>query len=170
MILNNYYNYIRSEYGTISATSSRVDVGSYGLKNHNGGTLDYIYNYGSGNDQIIRGHKNRAVHDNLHIECGTGNTQPSVSDYNLTSPVSLTKLTENVTYTINQDNKLEITITGSYKNETGSAVTISEVGISKGVYQNDNSTETQVLLTKNLITPITVENNEVVLFTIRWTE
>ena len=104
----------------------------------------------------------------LKMYVGTGTTPPTAEDYCLESP--FTPSNYNYTFDTRYENGRLITdgiATGV--NDTNSAITISEVGISRMGLLNSNSSNVEVLFVRHILdNPITVPSGESFRVTIEW--
>ena len=117
----------------------------------------------------------------LYTILGSDDTTPTISDYNIGTPISISNLTTTMTTTGENDKvSTKFIITGT--NTTGSSVTIKEIGIVKKVSvlsasyptpqdPNDDNYNKKILLDHTLLeTPITVAANDNFSLTFEWTE
>ena len=100
--------------------------------------------------------------EDLYVALGSGNTPPAFDDYALETPLSLTRLSLHYVWgNYSTDNTL-LELSTVYKNETGAAVTVKELGIYKYCqYDNPN---TYCIARSVLDTPITIGAGETYTF------
>lgn len=129
-----------------------IDASTPGFKMENlEGTIDYTFN----KNQITK----------IFVRGGTGNTNPTVDDWNLAAPVTnLTEIDNTNTQKISprsyEDNFI-MTVTTTYQNNTGSDVTIKELGLF--IFESFASSEH--MIARQLIDPIVVRAGRSYAFT-----
>lgn len=97
------------------------------------------------------------------IALGTGTTPPTYSDFRIETPVEPSGYSNN-SYSISAD--CQQVLTQSYTNKSSEDITVTELGLfvcDSGTY----SSYTKVLLTRNVISPVTIKPNETKTFTIK---
>lgn len=107
----------------------------------------------------------------LGVVVGTGSTEPSIDDHALGSDVTSSFINLVCSYTTGADNasvKTVITLSGT--NNTGSPITITEYGITKGV-PSGNTVTTPVLFIHELLPePVVVKPGHQFTLPIEWVE
>lgn len=182
MILNNYWNlkgYAQTHYiPQIPCSKTVVDIG---LKNTSGSAATFL---ASGNSSLTSYSVNivATISTNypllygLTARIGTGLTDPTTEDYNLTSDV--TSSFSNYQVSINssaEDGICKVTITVSGTNTSSNSITITEIGLFRDVITDaDNyhqfSRATIMLVHESLTTPITVPSGQGFTLTFEWGE
>ena len=95
-----------------------------------------------------------------HFHVGTGTTPATVDDYCLENDVtsSFSQQSYQLSQMVTNDGKFETAFKFSGINNSGSTLTISEVGIDKFHYQDSSSNQFTYLIFRDLLpTPVTVE-------------
>lgn len=142
MLTNNYYNWLQAKYGASVANNS--------FKRTTGAEDGGMY-FSRTDGMII---------------VGSGDTQPTRYDYALTEPIdSLTLLstTREPTNAQNFDNSsMGQRISTSYRNDTNEAITVKEVSV-VGI---GTSSSIRYLVTRDIITPVTIYPGETYTFTV----
>lgn len=142
MILNNYWRYMYS----VENTYYKIGEGNFhiytGCKDINGGEIE-IGGGTPGNAYKLG--DNFALRSNLGARVGTGNTEPTVSDYELEADITgnISNL-EVSTITSTTDNSYKTIISISGKNNTTNEITLREVGITKNIRNVNNADNFQV--------------------------
>lgn len=157
-IFNGYssdYNYV--DLGLVKINGSRSENILYGI--------DYRY------QSFIQWNARIRTFDGIRIGTGTGQVQPS--DYCLFNDVtdSIGNLEFNVLHST-LDNKFSSIINVSGINNSGSEITISELGITKKfIIDTTGAKGAPIMLAKLLLNrPVTVPANGAFAFTIEWDE
>lgn len=97
------------------------------------------------------------------IVLGTGTTPPTYSDFRIETPVDSTGYSNN-SYFISED--CQQVLTQSYTNKSSEDIIVTELGLF--VTDSDaNENYAKVLLTRNVISPVTIKPNETKTFTIK---
>ena len=97
------------------------------------------------------------------IVLGTGTTPPTYSDFRIETPVESSGYSNN-SYSISGD--CQQVLTQSYTNKSSEDITVTELGL----FVTDSDTNeyfAKVLLTRNVISPVTIKPNETKTFTIK---
>ena len=171
MRTTNYWTYkmfieSRSIYG--DAVWRKVDIGLKGLT---GNAVEfqlmkndtYIYNY-----PVVSYCGMRSA---LGMLVGTGSTEPSIDDHALGSDVTSSFANLTCSYTTGADNasvKTVITLSGT--NNTGSPITITEYGITKGIPSGNNATTPVLFIHELLPEPVVVKPGCQFTLPIEWVE
>lgn len=177
MILNNYWNLMAGMAGLTFAWINDTDsLENIGLKDTNGSSLlvnPHTTDQGGSSADVVANWNPRAK---LSAVIGDGGQEPTASDFALgndvTNDMSNYSVTANTSAT-NGEISTVITITGM--NNTGVAITISEVGIVKEITTTESGNYGHVkkncLLVKHLLdTPKTVAPGEGFTLTLEWLE
>ena len=97
------------------------------------------------------------------IALGTGTTPPTYSDFRIETPVEPSGYSNN-SYSVSAD--CQQVLTQSYTNKSSEDITVTELGLF--VTDSDtNANAGKVLLTRNVISPVTIKPNETKTFTIK---
>lgn len=97
------------------------------------------------------------------IVLGTGTTPPTYNDFRIETPVESSGYSNN-SYSISAD--CQQVLTQSYTNKSSEDITVTELGL----FVSDSDTNenyAKVLLTRNVISPVTIKPNETKTFTIK---
>ena len=97
------------------------------------------------------------------IALGTGTTPPTYSDFRIETPVESSGYSNN-SYSISAD--CQQVLTQSYTNKSSEDIIVTELGL----FVTDSDTNTnagKILLTRNVISPVTIKPNETKTFTIK---
>lgn len=97
------------------------------------------------------------------IVLGTGTTPPTYGDFTIEAPVESSGYSNN-SYSISAD--CQQVLTQSYTNKSSEDITVTELGF----FVSDEYTNeycAKVLLTRNVISPVTIKPNETKTFTIK---
>ena len=97
------------------------------------------------------------------IALGTGTTPPVYSDFKIENPVEPAGYS-NDSYSISAD--CQQVLTQSYTNKSSEDIIVTELGLF-AVDSNSNENFAKVLLTRNVISPVTIKPNETKTFTIK---
>ena len=170
MILKNYWNIMNdimtkaSPTANILGTAKRLSDG-----------FDVQYQVGGNNSAYAQGYviQNANMKGDISFRVGTGTTEPTIDDYGLANDVtsSFTGMTVSVSSVVSEGAKVVYLASGT--NNTGSDITIKEVGIAKDVKKGESGSPTvsTVLLTRDVLaSPITVEAGQGFAFTYEWNE
>ena len=97
------------------------------------------------------------------IVLGTGTTPPTYQDFKIETPVESSGYSNN-SYSVSAD--CQQVLTQSYTNKSSEDITVTELGLF--VSDTDvNENYAKVLLTRNVISPVTIKPNETKTFTIK---
>lgn len=97
------------------------------------------------------------------VVLGTGTTPPTYSDFRIETPVNPTGYSNN-SYSVSDD--CQQVLTQSYTNKSSEDIIVTELGLF--VTDSDiNEDYAKVLLTRNVISPVTIKPNETKTFTIK---
>lgn len=162
-----FHNYTSS--GNLNTIDSFVLIGG------NTYPSTYYDSGGSTGGTVISGRLGEFSH--LKPRFGTGTTPPVATDYCLENDItnSFSNITVSKTYNLVGDEyNIEATINISAKNNTGSSIEVSEIGLcfDGNVWVNGNNTASTPLLIYRevLSSPVTIGDNETLTMTIKWTE
>lgn len=97
------------------------------------------------------------------IALGTGTTPPTYQDFKIEAPVESTGYSNN-SYSISAD--CQQVLAQSYTNKSSEDITVTELGLFVTDLAN-NENYAKVLLTRNVISPVTIKPNETKTFTIK---
>lgn len=97
------------------------------------------------------------------IVLGTGTTPPTYSDFRIETPVESSGYSNN-SYSISAD--CQQVLTQSYTNKSSEDITVTELGLFISD-ADSNENYAKVLLTRNVISPVTIKPNETKTFTIK---
>ena len=137
-------------------------------------TLGRDYKIGSGNANTIYSvsgsqYSNTAsssiynIGEYKGIALGTGTTPPTYSDFRIETPVEPSGYSNN-SYSISAD--CQQVLTQSYTNKSSGDIIVTELGLF--VTDSDSSANAgKILLTRNVISPVTIKPNETKTFTIK---
>ena len=170
MVLANYWKYLQG----ISAKHYTVGEGmieaSTGCKATDGTTnMSILIGSNGYSDKLSQ---NLAPRENIKFIVGTGNTAPTAADYALASDVSssFTDYQANFVFTT-ENGSYDMIATVSGMNNTADDITISEVGLEKGVYDQLEQMSKYVLFVRELLaTPVTVPAGGNFAFVFKWSE
>lgn len=162
MITKNYY-VARRTYDTNVNTSNPIPAAPYTVKSINGSEYSGI------KGSITQG---RVLWNssNLAVHLGTGTAPETADDYCLDNDITatLTGVTFNVQNTVSLEQSrycYESIITISFANHTGTAIDITEVGVSVSwIYNGDGN----MLIFRKLINPVHVENAQSGTIVLNW--
>ena len=100
----------------------------------------------------------------MRIVVGTGDTEPTVNDYHLENDVTASLTLVNGTFG-NRASRGDFPSTiATFKNDTVNAITIKEVGL-EFTFRYSSSYHAMVLVSRKVITPITINPGETYTFT-----
>ena len=94
---------------------------------------------------------------------GTGTTPPTYSDFRIETPVESSGYSNN-SYSISAD--CQQVLTQSYTNKSSEDITVTELGLFVSD-EASNENAAKALLTRNVISPVTIKPNETKTFTIK---
>lgn len=103
------------------------------------------------------------IGDYRGIALGTGTTPPTYSDFRIETPVEPSGYSNN-SYSIAED--CQQVLTQSYTNKSSENIIVTELGL----FVTDSGSSAnagKVLLTRNVISPVTIKPNETKTFTIK---
>lgn len=176
MILNNYWNLMAGMAGITPNFDRDVNqqIGVRDMINGSeiGVTVGWLTQFPAVLPTMCQNWNPRA---NLSAVFGSGTTEPSATDYRLASDTTANFSNINVTTNTSADGaSISTVVTISATNTSGSAITITEVGITKSIESANNGNEpvpTNSLMVRHLLdTPKTVANNESFTLTLEWLE
>ena len=155
MLLNNYWNLV--EYTSKAIPNQNQYEGKdLGMVDPTGTAFTTLVGPSSVNTAT-----NWSSRYGISLRIGTGTTTPQASDHNLTTDITNSMF--NVQQTLNSiysDGQLKTVMTISGTNNTGSTITITEIGVLKSVYKfvpPSSYSATSALLSHDLLnTPLTV--------------
>lgn len=180
MILNNYYKayaYFSSHHMNATASAYGWDQVNLGLVDTSGTAVGDLpidcQNTPSYIEYVAR---NYSMKDDITVNVGEGDTEPTLNDYALEDDVTISLSNYSVSISPSSESgmaKLVATVTGI--NNTGESITIREVGVVKKFYYGTTSTSESayknVLLLRHVLdTPKEVANGEGFSLTFEWTE
>ena len=96
------------------------------------------------------------------IVLGTGTTPPAYSDFRIETPVESSGYSNN-SYSISAD--CQQVLSQRYTNTPSEDIIVTELGLF--VCDQESNTYSRVLLTRNVISPVTIKPNETKTFTIK---
>ena len=170
MILNNYWKWLDATLKTYFHSESYYDpTTDIGMKNLSG--EDAPISLASNSDETAWESRN---FENGEMRFGSGTGSTTAEDYSVATDI--TDSLSNLSLSISSagTNGLDRTFTATGANNSGSAITITQVGSAKTVkwYDNDTGYHTEkVLFCKTtLTTPITVEDGDSFLINLAWNE
>lgn len=187
MILNNYWNFIvgATNQSWYSVEGSYSVTTSFGCKNTSGMDLAVcVGGYGLGSEeQTALGNAfmdQIREHALLDVIVGSGDTDPTPADYDLDTDITSNITNYATSANISADaNGLHTVITVSGQNNTGSSITIAEIGVIKRVrsqiyHRSDDpmpDPDEKCLFVRHVLdSPKTVPNGEGFNLTFEWTE
>ena len=97
------------------------------------------------------------------IALGTGTTPPTYQDFKIEAPVESSGYSNN-SYSISAD--CQQVLAQSYTNKSSEDIIVTELGLF-ATDTNTNPNSAKVLLTRNVISPVTIKPNETKTFTIK---
>lgn len=163
-------NFIVSLASGVAAPTDSGDGNPLYLKSTEGsgykiysGSVGTIYSVsGSSYNNEAKAYSINTVGRYKGIVLGTGTTPPTYNDFRIETPVDPAGYS-NHSYSISAD--CQQVLTQSYTNKSSEDITVTELGLfvsddSRGVYA-------KVLLTRNVIPPVTIKPNETKTFTIK---
>lgn len=182
MILNNYWNlkgYSQTHY-IPQAPCSKITE-DIGLKATDGSTATFLSSAYSAltaysANKVADISTNFSLLYGLTARLGTGLTDPTTSDYNLTTDI--TNSLSNYQVSVNssgEDGVCKVTVSVSGTNSSNADITINEIGLFRDIITNhDNYLEfsyaTIMLIHALLTTPITVPSGQGFTLTFEWGE
>lgn len=162
MILANFWKYLNA-ITTITPWdgSGDTDIGMKTLANG----IAYI-DLGSDSG---RGSINRDI-ENISVRLGTGNNEPSETDYALQNDITSEFTINNVSISAGTDSGIQRTISISATRTASGGVELKEVGIVKNLKTYDHGDLTTLFSRTILDNPISVHQGESILINIEWVE
>jgi len=102
-----------------------------------------------------------SLYQNVNIICGSGNTQPTEDDYCLELPLALSYVSRGYNPLKNENNNyIGRQLIKTWQNNTGSSVTINEIGAFVNVGTSSIASN-QILIERTVLeTPVTVANGD----------
>lgn len=106
------------------------------------------------------------------IVLGTGTTPPTIDDYKMESYIpegTLSYTSSNITLPLTDGewtNNGTFSLTQTVSNNTENPVTVTELGVYNS--NSSNNTRACILLTRDVISPVTIQPNETKTFIISW--
>ena len=170
MLVNNYFIYRgKADQQITYATNEYTNPG---LKRYSDGSTSWQPLWANNNTSYTAyASQNSALHLNNFVVIGTGDTAESLSDYRLANDITGSISNYQQSYTSGEDgNTLKTTFSISGVNNTGSAITIKEVGIGKNILDGNIASVPVMFLRKVLDTPIEVANGSTFAFSVEWKE
>lgn len=162
MILYNYWRWL----GAIQKYAHTSEPGNknVGLVDTSGNTITLYM------DQSGYSSQNAKFDLNLFARIGNSEAAPTESDYSLANDItnSIANLSVNIAYEVNDQLKKTITING--KNGTNNEITITQIGIGKGVKANGGIDKSILVAIAVLNNPVTVPAGNDFTITFEWTE
>lgn len=162
MILRNFINRFyfsnvgSGQYRVLKSTGGYDDVTAY-CSSYITGTSSATFNNDCPKVQTVTGSGARPL-DRISIVVGSGDVAPTYDDYKMGNPLDLSTVTQ--AYSTNGG---VMTFVKTFKNDSGSEVTVKEVGLF-GTPENDGCC---VVLTRTVLnTPVTIANGETKTFTV----
>ena len=128
------------------------------------GNMDSIYSIsGSFYSNTTGGSNINSIGFFKGIVLGTGTTPPTYNDFKIETPVESSGYSNN-SYSVSAD--CQQVLTQSYTNKSSEDITVTELGL---FVSDTNVSESyaKVLLTRNVISPVTIKPNETKTFTIK---
>lgn len=167
MILSNYWKWLDGIMTSNPNSSEYYDPSQdIGLKNMSGDTA-YISLSTSNNE---RRYRNRNIRDGA-ARLGSGSGEITASDYSMSD--DCTSSISNLEYTVNSsgtDDGFNMTIAISGTNNSGSELTITEVGYCKFVSSEQDGDNNVLICKTKLNTPLTLPAGSNFLINIAWNE
>lgn len=173
MILNNYWRALNIIKDIVFANGTK----DYGLYDTNGNSIGAIWYGGDGAVSGIRNieralYNVRLRNDHVGIVIGKGEGSINAADYSLFDDCTagFSNITTNFIFTNDNDAFNQI-IDINASNNSGSAITVTEIGITKNFYTSSNAFSNPVLLAKmQLDTPIIVPAGGTFHVLVNWIE
>ena len=176
MVLNNYWNLMAGMAGITPSFSGTVTQ-QIGVRNMvDGGQISVTVGWNaSWPDVLPTMCQNWNPRSNLSAVFGSGTTEPSASDWRLTSDTTSNFSNINVTVNTSAEGpSISTVVTISATNISGDTITITEVGITKAIERASGGTESILidsLMVHHLLEePKTVQNSESFTLTLEWLE
>ena len=162
MILRNfinrfYYSNMGSNaYPVLKSTGGYTDV-TVRYDNYINGTSNATFDNDCPKTSATAGYSNRPL-NKISIVVGSGDVAPTYDDYKMGNPLNLSTVTQS--YSTNGG---VMTFVKTFKNDSGSEVTVKEVGLFGNPYDYPNC----VVLTRTVLSsPVTIANGETKTFTV----
>lgn len=171
MLVSNFWNYkafIESRSIDGGGSWNKIDIGVLGLDHTNlqfqlMKTDTYGYNYG------VLGYL--GIKSGLGVIVGTGTTEPTVSDYSLTTDVTTTFINRTLSYNTGSDgSSVKTILTWAGVNPTSDPITLTEYGITKAINTGSQSTTPALIMHELFPEPIVVPAGSGITIPIEWTE
>ena len=171
MLVSNFWNYkafIESRDINGGNEWRKIDIGILGLDGANVRfqlmkTDTYGYNY------PVMAYL--GVKSGLGVIVGTGTTEPTVSDYSLTTDVTTTFINRTLSYNTGSDgSSVKTILTWAGVNPTSDPITLTEYGITKAINFGNNATTPALIMHELFPEPIVVPAGSGITIPIEWTE
>ena len=176
MVLNNYWNLMAGMSGITPNFDRAINQEMGVVDTGNGSQISVTVGWNASFPLVLPTMcQNWNPRANLSAVFGSGTTEPSASDYCLAYDRTADFSNVNVTVNTSADGaSISTVVTISGTNTSGSAITITEVGITKAIESAWGGTDpvlTDSLMVRHLLdTPKTVEDNESFTLTLEWLE
>lgn len=171
MLLNNYWNWKKIVEYTDYSTS--IQIISNAFIETNGSNVDMVINTSSaGVNYTKRSGINRVLCQQMYLALGTGTTQPTADDYNVSEPINFSNIAYTRNEYFNDDGVLVKRFGISGQNMTGADKLITEAILYKQIYTSNGSDTTyNVAFVHEVIsTPILIRANENFMINFDWIE
>ena len=176
MVLNNYWN-LMAGMANIVPTFDRSVTQQMGVRNMvNGGQISVTVGWPTSFPDVLPTMcQNWNPRANLSAVFGSGTTEPSASDWRLTSDTTSNFSNINVTVNTSSDGpSISTVVTISATNISGDTITITEVGITKAIEMASSGAEpiliASLMVHHLLEEPKIVPNSESFNLTLSWEE
>lgn len=162
MILRNFINRFyypntgSSEYQVLKSTGGYTDVTAYN-SDYIRGTSDATFDNDCKTTQAVMNYPTKPL-NRISIVVGSGDVAPTYDDYKMGNPLNLSTVTQS--YSTNGG---VMTFVKTFKNDSGSEVTVREVGL----FGTPDNRACCVVLTRTVLSsPVTIANGETKTFTV----
>lgn len=172
MLVSNFWNYkafIESrDINGGGGSWNIIDIGVLGLNGTNlrfqlMRTDVYAYNY------VVLPYL--GIKSGLSVIVGTGTTEPTVSDYSLTTDVTSTFTNRTLSYNTGSDgSSVKTILTWAGVNATSDPITLNEYGITKAINTSPSTTTPALIMHELFPEPIIVPAGSGITIPIEWTE
>lgn len=172
MVLNNYYKYLA---GIANNGLSNIGTGNKmsptAIVDTSGTSRNFVLNsqYATLNADIL---SNLDIRRNLKLVFGTGSTEETADDYALASKINTFAAYSTETQA-SFDSAFKTVFIVTAINNSGSSITVSEVGLEKTLYTNtsDKDESHSFLMTRMVLTePVTIPSGSSYTFSFIWSE